>query len=129
MSIQKTKKNSVIRLWRYSHLSVLESRRTGPIKIFEVSNLALFFAIQFHFRTITGNITLSNTDGFRGESVKVASSDGSILQCAIDGWIDGDNTIPNENNVPKYQEFSCSYQSKYNMGYVSQGNECKVILL
>ena len=78
---------------------------------------------------ITGNLTLSNIDGFRGEWVKVRSSDDSFLQCTIDGWIDGDNTIPNENNVPKYQEFSCSYQSKYNMGYVSQGNECKVILL
>ena len=103
----RNEKISVIRLWRYSHLSVLESRRTGPIKIFEVSNLALFFAIQFHFRTITGNITLSNTDGFRGESVKVASSDGSILQCAIDGWIDGES-----NKHPKYQNFSCSSLSK-----------------
>ena len=78
---------------------------------------------------ITGNVTLSNNDGFRGEWVKVRSSDGSFLQCTIDGWIDGDNTIPNENDVPKYHVFSCSYQSKHNMGYVSQGKVCKVILL
>ena len=60
---------------------------------------------------ITGNITLSNIDGFRGEWIKIRSSNGSSLQCFIDGWIDGNNDIPNQNNVPKYREFSCS--SKY----------------
>ena len=61
---------------------------------------------------ITGNVTGGN-DGFRGEWLKVRSSDGSFLQCTIDGWIDGDNNIPNESNVPKYQDFSCSSLSKY----------------
>ena len=98
---------------------IFGSSQIGDCKYFEFGSES----------TITGNVTLSNNDGFRGEWVKVRSSDDSFLQCTIDGWIDGDNTIPNENNVPKYQEFSCSYQSKYNMGYVSQGNECKVILL
>ena len=51
---------------------------------------------------------LSNNDGFRGEWFKVSSSDGSFLQCTIDGWIDGDNNISNDFNVPKYQDFSCS---------------------
>ena len=55
---------------------------------------------------------LSNNDGFRGEWFKVSSSDGSFLQCTIDGWIDGDNNVPNESNVPKYRDFSCSSLSK-----------------
>jgi hypothetical protein len=95
------------------------SSQIGDCKYFEFGSESM----------ITGNVTLSNNDAFRGEWVKVKSSDGSFLQCTIDGWIDGNNTIPNENNVPKYQEFSCSYQSKYKMGYVSQGKVCKVILL
>ena len=61
---------------------------------------------------ITGKVTLSNNDAFRGEWVKVRSSDGSILQCTIDGWIDGDDNIPNESNVPKYRDFSCTSLSK-----------------
>ena len=56
---------------------------------------------------ITGNVTLSKNNGFRGEWVKVRSSDDSFLQCAIDGWIDGNNNIPNVTNVPKYRNFSC----------------------
>ena len=56
---------------------------------------------------ITGKVTLSNNDGFRGEWVKVRSSDGSFLQCTIDGLIDG-----NSNNVPKHRDFSCSSLSK-----------------
>ena len=69
---------------------------------------------DFEFKSgsmITGNVTLSNIDGFRGEWVKVRSSDGSFLQCTIDGWIDGDNNIPNESNVPKSRDFTCT-QSK-----------------
>ena len=57
---------------------------------------------------ITGKVTLSNNDGFRGEWVKVKSSDGSFRQCNIDGWIDGNNDIPNESNLPKYRDFYCS---------------------
>ena len=56
---------------------------------------------------ITGNVTLSNNDGFRGEWVKVRSSDDSFLQCTIDGWIDGDST-----GVPNYRNFNCSTLSK-----------------
>ena len=70
---------------------------------------------DFEFKSgsmITGNVTLSNIDGFRGEWVKVRSSYGSFLQCAIDGWIDSDNNIPNESNVPKTRDFSCSSLSK-----------------
>ena len=69
----------------------------------------------FEFKSgsmITGNVTLSNVDGFRGEWVKVRSSDGSFVHCTINGWIDGDNSIPNESNVPKYLEFNCSSLSK-----------------
>ena len=87
---------------------IFGSSQIGDCKDFEFGSESI----------ITGNVTMLDNDGFRGEWVKVRSSDGSSLQCTIDGWIDGDNTIPNENNVPKYQEFSCSYQSKYNMGYV-----------
>ena len=87
---------------------VFVSSQIGDCKDFEFGSESI----------ITGNITLSSTDGYKGEWVKVKSSDGSFLQCTIDGWIDGNNTIPNENDVPKDQEFSCSYQSKYNMGYV-----------
>ena len=61
---------------------------------------------------ITGNLTLSNIDGFRGEWIKLRSLNGSILQCTIDGWIDGDNNIPNESNVPKYREFTCTNWSE-----------------
>ena len=76
---------------------IFGSSQIGDCKDFEIGSESI----------ITGNITLSNTDGFRGESVKVASSDGSILQCAIDGWIDGES-----NKHPKYQNFSCSSLSK-----------------
>ena len=76
---------------------IFGSSQIGDCKYFEFGSESI----------ITGNITLSNTDGFRGESVKVASSDGSILQCAIDGWIDGES-----NKHPKYQNFSCSSLSK-----------------
>ena len=73
---------------------------------------------DFEFKSgsmITGNVNLSNVDGFRGEWVKIRSSDGSFLHCTIDGWIDGDNNIPNESNVSKYLEFNCSSlsMSKY----------------
>ena len=70
---------------------------------------------DFEFKSgsmITGNVTLSNTDGFRGEWIKVRSSNGSFLHCTIDGWIDGDDNIPNESNVPKYRDFSCTSLSK-----------------
>ena len=81
---------------------VFESSQIGDCKDFEFGSESI----------ITGNVTLSNTNGFRGEWVKVRSSDGSFLQCTIDGWIDGDNNIPNESNVPIYQDFSCSSLSK-----------------
>ena len=64
---------------------------------------------DFEFKSgsmITGNVTLSNIDGFRGEWVKIRSSDGSLLHCTIDGWIDGDN------KYPKYQDFTCTSLSK-----------------
>ena len=76
---------------------IFGSSQIGDCKYFEFGSESM----------ITGNVTLSNNDGFRGEWVKVRSSDGSSLQCIIDGWIDLDNNIPNESNVPKYQDFSC----------------------
>ena len=69
---------------------------------------------DFEFKSgsmITGNVTLS-FDEFRGEWVKIRSSNGSFLHCTIDGWIDGDNNVPNESNVPKFRDFSCSSLSK-----------------
>ena len=72
---------------------------------------------DFEFKSgsiVTGNVNLSNkTDGFRGEWVKIRSSNGSFLHCTIDGWIDGDNSIPNEINVPKNRNFSCRSLGKY----------------
>ena len=64
---------------------------------------------------ITGNVTLSNIDALRGEWVKVSASDdpSDAILCIIDGGIDGDNNIPNESNVPKYQDFSCKRQGRY----------------
>ena len=81
---------------------IFRSSQIGDCKDFEFGSESI----------ITGKVTLSNNDGFRGEWVKVRSSDGSFLQCTIDGWIDGDNNIPNESNVPKYRDFSCSSLSK-----------------
>ena len=77
---------------------VFGSSKMGDCKDFEFGSGSM----------ITGNLTLSNIDGFRGEWIKVRSSNGSILQCTIDGWIDGNNDIPYQNNVPKYREFSCN---------------------
>ena len=81
---------------------IFGSSQIGDCKDFEFGSESI----------ITGNVTLSNNDGFRGEWVKVRSSDGSFLQCTIDGWIDGDNNVPNESNVPKFRDFSCSSLSK-----------------
>ena len=81
---------------------IFGSSQIGDCKYFEFGSESM----------ITGNVTLSNNNGFRGEWVKVRSSDGSSLQCTIDGWIDLDNNIPNESNVPKYRDFSCSNLSK-----------------
>ena len=63
---------------------------------------------------ITGEVSFPsrNLDGFRGEWVKIRSSDGSFLQCTIDGWIDGNDNIPNESNLPKYRDFTCTSLSK-----------------
>ena len=77
---------------------VFGSSKMGDCKDFEFGSGSM----------ITGNLTLSNIDGFRGEWIKVRSLNGSILKCAIDGWIDGNDDIPNQNNVPKYREFSCN---------------------
>ena len=60
--------------------------------------------------TVTGIVRISKQfgnqfNGWRGEWIKVIS-DESIIECPIDGWIDGDSSHPT------YQEFSCSYQSK-----------------
>ena len=77
---------------------IFGSSQIGDCKYFEFGSESI----------ITGNITLSGYDGFRGEWVKVSSSDGSFFQCTIDGWIDGDNNVPNESNVPNYRDFSCS---------------------
>ena len=83
-------------------LDIFGSSQIGDCKYFEFGSESI----------ITGKVTLSNNDAFRGEWVKVRSSDGSILQCTIDGWIDGDDNIPNESNVPKYRDFSCTSLSK-----------------
>ena len=85
---------------------IFGSSQIGDCKDFEFGSESI----------ITGKVTLSNNDGFRGEWVKVRSPDGSFLQGTIDGWIDGDNNIPNENNVLKYREFSCRSLGKY-MGH------------
>ena len=76
---------------------LFKSRDIGDCKYFEFKSGS----------TITGNVTLSNIDGFRGDWVKIRSSNGSFLHCTIDGWIDGNNNVPNEINVPKYRNFSC----------------------
>ena len=76
---------------------LFKSREIGDCEDFEFKSGSM----------ITGNITLSNIDAFRGEWVKVRSSNGSFLHCTIDGWIDGNNNVPNEINVTKYREFSC----------------------
>ena len=60
---------------------------------------------------VTGIVRISKQfgsqfNGWRGEWIKVVSN-GSILECPIDGWIDGDSSHPT------YQLFSCSHQSKY----------------
>ena len=72
---------------------IFGSSQIGDCKDFEFGSESI----------ITGNVTLSNIDGFRGEWVNIGSSDGSFLQCTIDGWIDGDNNISN---------FSCTSLSK-----------------
>ena len=81
---------------------IFGSSQIGDCKYFEFGSESI----------VTGNVTMLDNDGFRGEWVKVRSSDGSSLQCTIDGWIDLDNNIPNESNVPKYRDFSCSSLSK-----------------
>ena len=81
---------------------IFGSSQIGDCKDFELGSESI----------ITGNITLSNNDGFRGEWIQVRSSDGSFHQCTIDGWIDGDNNIQNKSNVPKYRDFSCRSLSK-----------------
>ena len=81
---------------------IFGSSQIGDCKDFEFGSESI----------ITGNVTLSNNDGFRGEWVKVRSSDGSFLQCTIDGWIDGDNNVPNESNVLKHRDFTCTSFSK-----------------
>ena len=60
---------------------------------------------------VTGIVRISKQFGnqfneWRGEWIKVIL-DESIIECPIDGWIDGDSSHPT------YQKFSCSYQSKY----------------
>ena len=82
---------------------IFGSSQIGDCKYFEFGSESM----------ITGNVTLSNNDSFRGEWIKVRSSlspffPASFLQCTIDGWIDGDNNIPNESNVPKYRDLSCT---------------------
>ena len=68
---------------------------------------------DFDFRSdsmITSNVTISrqenatHSNGWRGEWIKVVSNE-SILDCPIDGWIDGDS------KHPTFQQFKCSYQS------------------
>ena len=83
-------------------LDVFGSSQIGNCKDFEFGSKSI----------ITGKVTVSGIDGFRGEWVKVRSSYGSFLQCTIDGWIDSDNSIPNESNTPKTRDFSCSSLSK-----------------
>ena len=83
-------------------LDVFGSSQIGNCKDFEFGSKSI----------ITGKVTVSGIDGFRGEWVKVRSSYGSLLQCTIDGWIDSDNSIPNESNTPKTRDFSCSSLSK-----------------
>ena len=71
---------------------ILGSSQLGDCKDFE-----------FGFESIiTGNVTVSNIDEFRGEWVKVLLTDGTFLYCTIDGWLD------NDSNFPKHQEFSCT---------------------
>ena len=72
---------------------IFGSSQIGDCKDFEFGSESI----------ITGSITLSNTDGFNGEWVKIRSSDGSFLQCGIDGWIDG-----NSNKHPKKRAFTCT---------------------
>ena len=70
---------------------------------------------DFEFKSgsiVTGNVILSNIDGFRGDWVKIRSSNGSFLHCTIDGWIDGDNNIGGQSNVPKSRDFTCTSLSK-----------------
>ena len=83
-------------------LDVFGSSQIGNCKDFEFGSKSI----------TTGKVTVSGIDGFRGEWVKVRSSYGSFLQCTIDGWIDSDNSIPNESNTPKTRDFSCSSLSK-----------------
>ena len=80
---------------------IFGSSQIGDCKNFEFGSKSI----------VTGKVTLTNIDGFRGEWVKIRSSDGSFFQCTIDGWIDGDNNILNESNVPIYQNFSCTANS------------------
>ena len=58
---------------------------------------------------VTGIVRISKQfgnqfNGWRGEWIKVVSN-GSILDCPIDGWIDGDSSHPT------FQQFKCIYQS------------------
>ena len=84
---------------------IFGSSQIGDCKDFEFESHSI----------ITGNVTLSNIDAFRGEWVRVTAKGepSDSLQCTIDDWIDGDNNIPNESNVPKYQDFSCKRQGRY----------------
>jgi len=83
---------------------IFGSSQIGDCKDFEFGSESI----------ITGMVTYQsrNLDGFRGEWVKVRSYDGSFLQCTIDGWIDGNDNIPNESNLPNSRNFSCSSLSK-----------------
>ena len=91
---------------------IFESSQIGDCKDFEFGSESI----------ITGKVTLSNNDGFRGEWVKFRAADGSLYQCTIDGWIDGDNNIPNERHVPKYRDFSCDRLSKYKVSQCKMTN-------
>ena len=58
---------------------------------------------------VTGIVRISKQfgnqfNGWRGEWIKFVSNE-SILDCPIDGWIDGDS------KHPTFQQFKCSYQS------------------
>jgi hypothetical protein len=72
--------------------------------IFESSAIGNCHEFEFGPRSmITGNITVSGIDGYRGDWIKIKSSSGLIVQCFIDGKIDLDNS-----NHPTYRDFSCN---------------------
>ena len=83
---------------------IFGSSQIGDCKDFEFGSESI----------ITGNVTLSNIEALRGEWVRVSPSHdpSDALLCIIDGGIDGDDNIPNESNVPKTRDFTCSSLSK-----------------